>query len=66
MVEPLFVVLNNKDLWGLIKSFMYPNKRSSTFKDYRDGVAALTNGYTHLINNKVLEYRDFQKILPTK
>lgn len=51
-----FEVLGNPDLWRLIKSFMFPGKKSSTIDNYKDGDMAATNGYLTLIKAKSLTF----------
>ena len=51
-----FEVINNRDLLGLIKSFMWPGQRSANWYDYEDGNAAIVNGYMDILLERPLVF----------
>lgn len=50
--EWFFTVLFNDDIWVNLKLHMYPNKKTSNFYDYKDGLVAVSNGYLGLIKER--------------
>jgi hypothetical protein len=44
-----FDVISNNDLWILIKSFMCPGMKTSTYSNYKSGDLAAKHGYLSLI-----------------
>jgi hypothetical protein len=54
--EWFFTLLFSNDLWTVFKKYMYPNKKSSNFDNYRNGDCAVFHGYYFLIiaNNKLV------------
>jgi ankyrin repeat protein len=51
--EAFFVVLADKNLWTLIKSFMFPKQKSCVMDDYTNGDIAAMHGYIALILHDV-------------
>lgn len=55
--QAFFTVLASDDLWKELKKYMFPNKKVSNFYNYRNGNAAIKQGYLTLLkenNNLVL------------
>jgi hypothetical protein len=55
--QAFFSVLAHTDLWGIMRKFMYVNKRKSNIYDYRSGDMAAFYGYIEILKlNKKLSF----------
>ena len=50
-------VLAHPDLWKLVKSFMYPGKKTATLETYQDGNIAAYHGYLSLMKYRSEQVR---------
>jgi len=48
--QAFFEVLSSDDLWKEFKKYMYPNKKTSNFYDYKDGDLAMKHNYHGLLH----------------